>query len=153
MGRKAAGHALAFRSHPPPGRTRAQGQDTSEARQQPRPEVTRSGARHNGDRENYRPLGAARRTHPAPESPNQGAIRIPRGPRRSAEGEGEMMERRRVGGPTWTEADDERLRSLAVAGMNSREIAMELNRSVFAIRARSEKLGVSLKQVMVKRRP
>jgi hypothetical protein len=30
---------------------------------------------------------------------------------------------------------------------------MELNRSVFAVRARSEKLGVSLKQVMVKRRP
>jgi hypothetical protein len=63
-----------------------------------------------------------------------------------------MMKRPRVG-PTWTEADVERLRSLAVAGMNSREIAMELNRSVFAVRARSEKLGVSLKQVMVKRRP
>lgn len=62
-----------------------------------------------------------------------------------------MMERRRV--DTWTEADDERLRSLAVAGMNSREIAMELNRSVFAVRARSANLGVSLKQVMVKRRP
>jgi hypothetical protein len=60
------------------------------------------------------------------------------------------MNRPHVG--TWTQANDEKLRVLVVAGMNTREIAMELNRSVYAIRARSEKLGVSLKQVMVKRR-
>lgn len=51
------------------------------------------------------------------------------------------MNRPHVG--TWTQANDEKLRVLVVAGMNTREIAMELNRSVYAIRARSEKLGVS----------
>jgi hypothetical protein len=139
--------------HPPPGGAGPQGQGTNEARQQARPEVARSGARHKGDRKDDRPIGTAGRTSAAPTPSHQGPDRISRRQRRSAEGEGEMMERRRVGSPTWTEADDERLRSLAVAGMNSREIAMDLNRSVFAIRARSEKLGVSLKQVMVKRRP
>ena len=59
---------------------------------------------------------------------------------------------RRIGIPSWTSADDERLRSLAVAGRNSREIATELTRSVYAVRARAEKLGISLRQVMVKRR-
>jgi hypothetical protein len=40
-----------------------------------------------------------------------------------------------VGAPTWTEADDAKLRSLAMAGLSSREIAMELNRSLNAVRA------------------
>ena len=57
-----------------------------------------------------------------------------------------------VGTPTWTEADDAKLRSLAVAGLSSREIATELNRSLNAVQARSKKLGISLQQVMIRRR-
>jgi hypothetical protein len=53
----------------------------------------------------------------------------------------------------WTPQDDERLRSLAMAGTDTSEIAMELERSVAAVRARVEKkLGLSLKRVMVRRR-
>ena len=68
------------------------------------------------------------------------------------EGEREMMDRPRVGTSTWTEADDQRLRSLALSGMTSREIAREIGRSVDAVQARAKKLGLSLKQVMVRRR-
>ncbi len=57
-----------------------------------------------------------------------------------------------VGIPTWTEADDQRLRLLAVSGKTSREIATEIGRSISAVQARAKKLGLSLKQVMVRRR-
>jgi hypothetical protein len=70
--------------------------------------------------------------------------------RARAEGEGEMM-----AGPSrpWTPLDDERLRSLAIAGMDANEIATELERTVAAVRSRAErKLRVSLKRVMVARR-
>jgi hypothetical protein len=63
-----------------------------------------------------------------------------------------MIDRPRVGTPTWTEADDQQLRLLAVSGKTSREIATEIGRSVDAVQARAKKLGVSLKQVMVRRR-
>ncbi len=63
-----------------------------------------------------------------------------------------MMDRPRVGIPTWTEADDQRLRLLAVSGKTSREIATEMGRSISAVQARAKKLGLSLKQVMVRRR-
>jgi hypothetical protein len=63
-----------------------------------------------------------------------------------------MMDRPRVGIPTWTEADDQRLRLLAVSGKTSREIATEIGRSISAVQARAKKLGLSLKQVMVRRR-
>jgi hypothetical protein len=42
-----------------------------------------------------------------------------------------------VGTPTWTEADDQRLRSLALSGMTAREIAREIGRSVDAVQARA----------------
>jgi hypothetical protein len=61
-----------------------------------------------------------------------------------------------MAGPSkpWTPLDDERLRSLAVAGMDANEIAMELERTVSAVRSRAQrKLRVSLKRVMVARRP
>ena len=63
-----------------------------------------------------------------------------------------MMDRPRVGIPTWTEADDQRLRLLAVSGKTSRGIATEIGRSISAVQARAKKLGLSLKQVMVRRR-
>jgi hypothetical protein len=53
----------------------------------------------------------------------------------------------------WMPLDDERLRSLALAGMDANEIATELERTVSAVRARAErKLRVSLKRIMVARR-
>jgi hypothetical protein len=68
------------------------------------------------------------------------------------EGQWEMMGRPRVGTPKWTEADDQLLRLLAVSGKTSREIATEIDRSVDAVQARAKKLGLSLKQVTVRRR-
>ncbi|HEX7529897.1 MAG TPA: hypothetical protein VF333_02050 [Pyrinomonadaceae bacterium] len=62
------------------------------------------------------------------------------------------MKRPPVDTPTWTEADDATLRSLAVAGLSSREMATEINRSLNAVQARSKKLGISLQQVMIRRR-
>jgi hypothetical protein len=62
------------------------------------------------------------------------------------------MKRPPVGTSTWTEADDAKLRSLVVAGLSSREIATELSRSLNAVQARSQKLGISLQHVMIRRR-
>jgi hypothetical protein len=62
------------------------------------------------------------------------------------------MKRPPVGTPTWTKADDAKLRSLVVAGLSSREIATELSRSLNAVQAKSQKLGISLQQVMIRRR-
>jgi DNA-directed RNA polymerase specialized sigma24 family protein len=58
----------------------------------------------------------------------------------------------RLASKLWTPLDDERLRSLAVSGLNVREIAAELERTVSAVRARAERFGISLKRVMVARR-
>jgi hypothetical protein len=52
----------------------------------------------------------------------------------------------------WTPLDDERLRSLAVAGMAAWEIAVDLERTVAAVRSRTERFGISLKRVKVARR-
>ena len=49
----------------------------------------------------------------------------------------------------WTNTEDERLRSLVISGMNAWDIAAELERTVVAVRARAERAGVSLRQVMV----
>jgi hypothetical protein len=62
------------------------------------------------------------------------------------------MKRPPVGTSTWTEADDAKLRALVIAGLSSGEIATELNRSLDAVRARSEKLGISLKRLTIRRR-
>ena len=50
-----------------------------------------------------------------------------------------------VASPAWTFTDDDRLRKLAISGRSADEIALELKRSVSAIRARAHRLGVSLK--------
>jgi hypothetical protein len=62
-----------------------------------------------------------------------------------------MMHARLASKP-WTSRDDERLRSLAVAGMAAWEIAAELERTVPAVRWRTERFGISLKRVAVSRR-
>jgi hypothetical protein len=53
----------------------------------------------------------------------------------------------------WTPLDNERLRSLAISGMESWEIAAELKRTVVAVRAKAEQCGISLKRVTVAPRP
>ena len=76
--------------------------------------------------------------HPNRAAKGYAGIRIRIG-WRAAEGEGEMMDRPRIGIPTCTEADDQRLRLLAVSGKTSREIAREIGRSVDAVQARAKK--------------
>jgi hypothetical protein len=115
------------------------GQDASEASQQARPKVARSGARHKDDRKDYRPFGTAGRTSAAAATPNQGAVRIPRGPRRSAEGE-EMSPM--VGNPPWAPEEDERLRALALSGASIAEMAKQMKRSAEAVRSRAYRLKI-----------
>ena len=62
------------------------------------------------------------------------------------------MRRARLTSKQWTPLDDERLRSLAIAGMDAREIATKLERTVPAVRSRAERFRVSLKRVTVARR-
>jgi hypothetical protein len=52
----------------------------------------------------------------------------------------------------WTPAEEERLRAMILSGMSVEDIATEHQRSVGAVRSRSEQLGISLKRVTVKRR-
>jgi hypothetical protein len=52
----------------------------------------------------------------------------------------------------WKPLDDERLRSLAVDRRAASEIAAELQRTVSAVRSRTERFGISLKRVPVARR-
>ena len=51
----------------------------------------------------------------------------------------------------WTPAEEERLRTMIMSGMSVKDIATEHQRSVGAVRARSKQLGISLKQITVKR--
>jgi hypothetical protein len=53
----------------------------------------------------------------------------------------------------WTPEEEERLRATIMSGMSVQDVSFELQRTVAAVRARSEQLGISLKQVTVKRRP
>jgi hypothetical protein len=50
-------------------------------------------------------------------------------------------------GPPWTPAEDDKLKSMAIAGHNAAEIAAALHRSVSAIYARALRFGFSLRQV------
>jgi hypothetical protein len=61
------------------------------------------------------------------------------------------MKHARLHTKPWTNTEDERLRSLVVSGMNVWDIAAEMERTVAAVRARAERAGVSLRQVMVAR--
>ena len=51
----------------------------------------------------------------------------------------------------WTNTEGERLGSLVISGMNAWDIAAELERTFVAVRARAERVGVSLRQVRVAR--
>ena len=59
------------------------------------------------------------------------------------------MKQARLHTKHWTNAEDERLRSLAISGMNAWGIAAELERTEAAVRSRAERFGVSLRRVTV----
>jgi hypothetical protein len=51
----------------------------------------------------------------------------------------------------WTSKEDERLRSMIIAGQRPPEIAIQLQRSVAAVNARAHKLRLSLKRLKAKK--
>jgi hypothetical protein len=59
------------------------------------------------------------------------------------------MKYARLSAKQWTTAEDDRLRSPAISGMNAWGIAAELERTVAAVRSRAERFGVSLRRVTV----
>ena len=61
------------------------------------------------------------------------------------------MIRPRFSAKPWTPAEEEHLRAMIMSGMSVKDIAIEHQRSVAAVRSRSEQLGISLKQITVKR--
>ena len=54
-----------------------------------------------------------------------------------------MMDLRRFSARPWTQADDDKLRALAVAGASSRAIGVQMNRTEAAVRSRAARLKVS----------
>ncbi len=60
------------------------------------------------------------------------------------------MNRPRFPARPWTTREEERLKALIISGKSAEEISMEFQRSVAAVRSRSEQLGISLKRVMVR---
>ena len=61
------------------------------------------------------------------------------------------MTRPQLHAKPWTPEEEERLRAMVVSGIGVKDLSSELQRSVAAVRSRSEHLGISLKQVTVKR--
>ena len=59
------------------------------------------------------------------------------------------MKHARLNAKQWTNVEDERLRSLAISGMNAWGIAAELERTEAAVRSRAERFGISLRRVTV----
>jgi len=51
----------------------------------------------------------------------------------------------------WTPAEEGRLRAMIISGMSAWDVSSKLQRTVEAVRSRSGQLGISLKQVTVKR--
>jgi hypothetical protein len=51
----------------------------------------------------------------------------------------------------WTEADEERLRSMVLAGASPGTIAQVLDRTIDSVRVRANRLRIPLKTVIVKR--
>jgi len=90
------------------------------------------------DRHDDLPIGATRRTRPAPKPAHQGARRISRGAGRSAEGE-EMSPSRPAARP-WTSDEEKKLDDLLKAGKEAAEIATALQRTRQAIYARLQRL-------------
>ena len=63
-----------------------------------------------------------------------------------------MTNRPFVASPRWTPEEEDRLRILAYEGKRAAVIAELLNRKIAAVWSRAHKLGISLKQVGVRKR-
>ena len=50
----------------------------------------------------------------------------------------------------WVEADDDKLRRLALTGLSSRAIGIRMNRTETAVRSRARQLQVILKKITLK---
>ncbi len=50
----------------------------------------------------------------------------------------------------WTQADDDKLRELALTGLSSRAIGIRLNRTETAVRSRARQLQLILRKIRLK---
>jgi len=65
-----------------------------------------------------------------------------------------MMELGRFSARLWTPADDDKLRSLAIAGASPRAIGVRMDRTETAVRSRARRLRIILgKSKFAQRRP
>jgi hypothetical protein len=62
-----------------------------------------------------------------------------------------MRDLRRFSARPWTQADDDKLRALAVAGASSRAIGVQMNRTEAAVRSRAARLKVILRKSTLRR--
>jgi hypothetical protein len=60
---------------------------------------------------------------------------------------GPMTEPAHFDSRPWTQADDENLRKLALAGFSSRAIGIRMNRTETAVRSRARQLQVILRKI------
>jgi hypothetical protein len=51
---------------------------------------------------------------------------------------------------SWTQADDDKLRRLALTGLSSRAIGIRMNRTEIAVRSRARQLQVILRKISLK---
>lgn len=68
-----------------------------------------------------------------------------------AKAEGEVKEIRRFSVRPWPEADDDKLRALALTGATSRSIGVQMNRTENAVRSRANRLKIFLKKSTIRR--
>jgi hypothetical protein len=61
-----------------------------------------------------------------------------------------MTELGRFAARPWTQADDDKLRALALAGASTRAIAQQLDRTITAVGSRAKRLNIVLKKVKKK---
>jgi hypothetical protein len=64
-----------------------------------------------------------------------------------------MKESGRFASRPWTQADDDELRTLALKGMDTRAIGVQMDRTEIAVRSRARRLHVILKRISARRRP
>ena len=62
----------------------------------------------------------------------------------------EMTEPAHLASPPWTQADDDKLRRLALTGLSSRAIGIRMNRTETAVRSRARQLQVILRKFRLK---
>jgi hypothetical protein len=63
---------------------------------------------------------------------------------------GPMTEPEHFASRPWTQADDDKLRKLALTGLSSRAIGIRMNRTETAVRSRARQLQVILRKIRLK---